>query len=275
MKKTIVVPVDFSEVTENAIQHALNFCQQTEESEIVLLHIVSGQSAIEGAESKLQMLQNKYASKGNIRYSAMVGELVDMGKFAQDMGGSLIFMGTHGLKGFQYLVGSRAIKVVSETSIPFIIVQGGVELCEVIDEIVVPLDFSSEEKVILSATASLAKVLNARIHIIGAHYSDELLKKRVDLNLSFAKRYLKEKGVDFVVVRASDQKEYQEEILDYSRMVDAKLIAIINHHEDGVSNLLGKNFDQNIITNKNKIPVLMFTGKKVNDNRDIFMMFSN
>ena len=275
MKKTILVPIDFSEVTEYALEHALNLCKQIPSSDIILLHIVSGKSAIKGAESKLQVLKQKYVGEFDIRCKALVGKLVDIGQFAEDLGVSLIYMGTHGLKGFQYLVGSKAIKVVSKANIPFIIIQDAVKNVDGIEEIVVPLDFSSEEKVVLSAAASLARALKARIHIIGAHYSDELLRKKVDLNLSFAKRYLKEKEVDFIVVRASDQKDYQDEIMDYTRMVDADLIAIINHHEDGVANLLGNNSDQNIITNNSKIPVMMFTGKNVSDNRDIFMMFSS
>jgi nucleotide-binding universal stress UspA family protein len=186
---------------------------------------------------------------------------------------SLICMGTHGLKGVQYLLGSKAIKVVSATTIPFIITQSDQPLKDEIHDIVVPIDFASEEKRVLSISARLAKALKGKLNVIGAGHDDPILSKKVDLNLSFTQRFLAENNVHFEVSKGTSSKNFQGEILDKAKDSDADIIAIVNHHEDGVRNLLGGNFDQNIITNKLKLPVLIFTGKSLVDKRDIFGMF--
>jgi len=53
-------------------------------------------------------------------------------------------------------------------------------------------------------------------------------------------------------------------------MVEADLIAIINHKEDGIKNLIGSNFDQQMITNKFNIPVLIMNYKQILKVYDLF-----
>ena len=50
---------------------------------------------------------------------------------------------------------------------------------------------------------------------------------------------------------------FENELIRFSQNIGADMIAIVNHHEGGLTNLLGNNFDQNVITNDAKIPVLI------------------
>lgn len=274
MNATILVPIDFTPVTEGALKHAILLARQSGNVDVLLLHMCKSERDEPKAKDKLNILADKYSDQGiKLSVRAVVGGIEEIGRLAEVLEAALICMGTHGLKGIQYLVGSKAIKVVSGTTLPFIITQKDPRK-DSIQEIVVPIDFASEEKRVLSHAASISKKLNARLHIIGASRSDQLLMKKVDLNLSFAQRFLQDKGVKFVVAKTAVDQDFQNEILGYCEKVNADLIAIVNHHEDGVRNLLGKNFDQNIITNKREIPVLMFTGKAIEDKRDMFRMFN-
>ncbi|MCC5918935.1 MAG: universal stress protein [Cryomorphaceae bacterium] len=273
MNKSILVPIDFTEITENALKHALGL-SKTLNTGVKLLNLVKKETEANRAKSLLETLAEKYADQ-NIPIStfAEIGEIKEIGHFAEKLQSGLVVMGTHGLKGIQYLVGSKALTVITNASTPFIVTQAA-PTKTVVKEIVVPMDFVSEEKVILSAISKFANALQAKVRVLAAGHDDEILSKKVKLNLSFAKRYLREKNVDFTINEAPGKKSFQDEIMDFTKMVDADMIALVNHHEDGYKNLLGKNFDQNIITNSHKIPVFMFTGKKISDHRDIFMMFS-
>lgn len=274
MTRTILVPIDFSKITVGGLKFAIKLGKQIGNVEITLLHLVKSKKEVEAAEKKLQKVADGYtADFPNIKVKSAEGGIEDIGRMAEIMDASLICMGTHGLKGIQYLLGSRAIKVISGTTIPFIVTQAEEPSKEDIEEIVVPIDFQAEEKRVLSVSARLAQALKAKLFVFGAGHDDELISKKVDLNLSFTHRFLSENKVPFEIKKSNPSKDFQNEILDHSTAVEADLIAIVNHHEDGVSNLLGGNFDQNIITNKLQLPVLIFTGKSLDDKRDIFGMF--
>lgn len=273
MTSTILVPIDFTPVTEGALKYSIQLANQLESADILLLHMAKNAKEQETAEGKLHQLAQTYSSDLPIRTKVAIGGIEDIGKTAELLEASLICMGTHGLKGIQYLVGSKAIKVVSGTTLPFIITQAHAPAAKASKEIVVPIDFAAEEKRVLTEAAALARSLGGRLHLLGANHDDELLAKKVALNLSFARRFLTEKGVQHVVANGAVGQNFQEFILEYCEREQADLIAIVNHHEDGVRNLLGANFDQNIITNQLQLPVLIFTGKALSDKRDIFGMF--
>ena len=70
----------------------------------------------------------------------------DIGDFAAEHHAQLIFMGTHGAHGWQHVTGSHALKVVTHSSVPFVIVQEKEVKDTGYDDIVVPLDFNKETK---------------------------------------------------------------------------------------------------------------------------------
>lgn len=273
MQKSILVPVDFTEVTENALIYAMPLAKRLNAG-IILLNFVKKDSEVPTSTEKLNALKEKHTTSDLIiSVYAEVGGIKDMGDFAKKNNAGLIVMGTHGLKGMQYLVGSKALSVIANSEVPFVVVQ---ELPQksTFSEIVVPMDFVSEEKVVLGSASKFAKALGARLRIIAARYKDESLSQKVKLNLSFAKRFLKSGDVDYTIDIAPGKQSFEDEIMDFAKTIDADLIGLVNHREDGYKNLFGKNFDQNILTNDLKIPVFIFTARKVSDLRDIFMMFS-
>ena len=273
MQKSLLVPIDFTEVTENALIYAIPLAKRLEAG-VILLNYAKSKSEVDQSKEKLDALAKKHADSGvSITSYAEVGGIKSMGSFAKDNNAGLIVMGTHGLKGIQYLVGSKALTVIANSEVPFVVVQNLPEK-QSFNEIVVPIDFVSEEKVVLGSASKFAKALGARLRIIAAHYKDESLAEKVRLNLSFAKRFLKGGDVPFAIDVVPGKQSFEDEIMEFAKSIDADLIGLVNHREDGYKNLFGKNFDQNILTNDLKIPVFIFTAKKVSDLRDIFMMFS-
>ncbi|MCH8554953.1 MAG: universal stress protein [Schleiferiaceae bacterium] len=273
MNKSILVPIDFTIVTENALVYAIPLAEKLHAS-IMLLNFVKTAKEVEPSTKLLKGLQEKYESSGiEITVHAVEGGIKDMGSFAESHNAGLIVMGTHGLKGLQYLVGSKALGVITNSSVPFVVVQNLPEKIS-FSNIVVPLNFLSEEKVVLGSASKFAKAIGAKMHVFAASFDDEILNGKVQLNLSFAKRFLRDKEIEHTIQEAAGKKPFEDEIMDFTKVVQADIIALVNHHEDGYKNLFGKNFDQNILTNNQNIPVFIFSGKKIADLRDIFMMFS-
>ena len=159
MKVKLLVPTDFSDVAHSAIQHAVKFSSIIN-AELILLHVVESREGIESAKEKLskdEIIGKSYSSSCTINSYVRIGNIFeDIGDFAAEFGVSLIFMGTHKYSRWQKIVGSRAIRVITSSPVPFILVQEKLMDAKGYDNIVVPLDLHKETKQKLTIVANIA-----------------------------------------------------------------------------------------------------------------------
>ena len=183
-KKKFIVPFDFTEVAESAIEHAM-ITAQVVGADVHLLHVVAKKEAIKEAKDKLAHSVKKAHSDTlskdvEIVTHVRVGNIFDdIAEFALEIGAELIFMGTHGAHGWQHITGSHALKVVTNSPTPFIIVQEARINKSGYDDIIVPLDLHKETKQKLTLVANMAKYFNSRVHVIIPDETDEFLQHTV------------------------------------------------------------------------------------------------
>ncbi|MCC5924840.1 MAG: universal stress protein, partial [Crocinitomicaceae bacterium] len=122
--KTFIVPHDFTSRADCALKHAVTTAKFVGAT-VYVLHVVPKDKNIKEAEAKLLNLLKGIDSKGvELIPKIRVGNIFDdIGDFAAEHHAELIFMGTHGASGWQHIAGSHALKVVTHSSVPFIIVQ--------------------------------------------------------------------------------------------------------------------------------------------------------
>lgn len=253
----IVVPTDFTEVSDSALQTAVNFTKRIK-SHIELIHIVKSAEKVEALREKLENQKNRFASPSiEINTHIRIGNIFDdIGDAASELGAKFIIMGTHGMKGLQHITGSHALKVITHSSIPFIVVQAAPERVG-IDNIVLPFDLAVDTKQKLKFAAEIAKVFKSKAHIIVPNESDEYFKKQVKSNILFAKKYLEEREIDYTVhIADNDAVNFHEDIVDLANDVKADLIAIMNHRKGSLPSFFSEPFEQKLITNQAKVPVL-------------------
>ncbi|MEN9444124.1 MAG: hypothetical protein RIS47_1014, partial [Bacteroidota bacterium] len=116
-ENTIIVPWDFSQVAEYALQHAIKIAKLTD-GEIHLLHVVKKDKEEVSAISKLNAIADEVHGKYGIRPSIVVREgsiFKVISDTANDLEATLLVMGTHGMKGMQKFTGSWALKVIAGT----------------------------------------------------------------------------------------------------------------------------------------------------------------
>ena len=82
------------------------------------------------------------------------------------MDAALIIMGTHGVRGMQFLTGSRALKIVTESSIPFIVVQERNIREHGYHRLVFPLDLHQDTKQKLSVVSDVARYFNSKVYLV-------------------------------------------------------------------------------------------------------------
>jgi nucleotide-binding universal stress UspA family protein len=148
MKKTILVAVDFTPVSYNALIYACELAKN-QTTEIIAVHLIdeniTGQFFAGKNPAVMKMAERMYQeiiqkTKNDMRnflsglqshYNADLKPVISHGTIyeafndvASKFDSSLIIMGTHGIIGMQSVFGSRAYKVVAKTYHPFLIVQG-------------------------------------------------------------------------------------------------------------------------------------------------------
>jgi nucleotide-binding universal stress UspA family protein len=177
--KVFIVPHDFTPVADNALNHALATAKLVE-AEIYLLHVVSKSKSILDAEKQLgELIKKKQTSVKLIPIVRLGNIFDDIGDFAAEHHADLIFMGTHGAHGWQHLTGSHALKVITHSTVPFVVVQEKEIKESGYDDIVVPLDLNKETKQKLAYVANMATYFKSRVHIITPDETDQILGKQV------------------------------------------------------------------------------------------------
>ena len=259
MNTKLLVPTDFSEVAQSAMQHAIKFAENIN-ADVVLLHVVSSREEVEEAKEKLSKeitLGSSFSSSCNITSFVRIGNIFeDIGDVAAELGISLIFMGTHKASRWQKLVGSRAIKVITSSPVPFIVTQEKLMNSNGYDNIVVPLDLNVETKQKLELVAKIAHYFDSQVHLLTNDNSDEFIKTKLKANQVWASNYLESKDIKNSSHLVDQADSLTEGIFKLSKEVDADLIAIMNLADETVLGLYENSFQEEIVANDLKVPVL-------------------
>ena len=268
----LLVPVDFSDVAANAVEYAIGLAPEFQ-CGVALLHVVDDEDKTLQAEKEMARFAARFNSGVEIKTYILVGNLFeDIAKAAELLEVYAVVMGTSGLKGLQYLFGSHALRIITSARSPFLITQENPPKPD-INTIVVPIDLAAEDKQILSLALQSARLFEAKIHLFVAHHTDEFQRNRTFRNEKFAHKYLDDHNIHYTTVHAEGKHEFSKEFLEYADLISADLLAVVNHKEQGFLNLLGRNFDQNVITNAHKIPVLVMNAHQHKRLTDIFDVF--
>ncbi|MFN6013989.1 MAG: universal stress protein [Flavobacteriales bacterium] len=256
-KKTFIVPHDFTPVADIALEHAIATAKPLN-AQVYVLHVVSKEKGITEAEEKLNSLISSYSSAGvDLIPTVRVGSIFeDIGEFAAEHHAELIFMGTHGAHGWQHVTGSHALKVITSSSVPFVIVQEKGIKETGYDDIVVPMDLHKETKQKLAIVANLATYFKSRVHVITPDETDEFLRHQVQANIQFANKFFSERGIE-VTTKLAPSSGFDKEVVKHAVNIDADLIAIMNLNRSNFFGSMTANYEQYIITNDAKIPALV------------------
>lgn len=205
----IVVPWDFSPVTENALQYAFRIGEITKDFSIDIIHVVEAtglfakgklneKEATEKIKEDVARLKEQYGVevKGQVLEGTIFKTLSD---YAFDVEADMVIMGTHGIKGVQKLTGSWALKVIAGSNVPFLVVQDAPKSKRIFENVIMPLDFKFEEKEKLQWAIKTSTQYGSRIHIILPQATDHGIQKKVSYNLAYAKKHLDSNNISYEI----------------------------------------------------------------------------
>lgn len=256
----VLVPHDFTVVANCAVSHASKIAKSFN-GEVYLLHVVSKTKEIAAAKEKLTKIveqsENKYAV--NMHIIVRIGNIFDdIGDVASEIGAGYIVMGTHGAKGMQTIFGSKALRVISHSKVPFVIVQEKAPSdTDAYDDIVVPIDYSDVTKQKLQIAANIATHFNSKIHIFAAKENDQFLQVKLDRELTFAKNYFAEKSISYSIENAEQSGGFKKQLIKFASRINADMIAVVNTRDGSLLPDFFGSEEQEVIANDAEIPVII------------------
>jgi len=258
LERPIIVPWDFTEVAENAFQHAV-YISKALNRDILLLHVLHHEEKDKDAkkaelEASTEKLGNEYGKKPY--YEVVSGSIFHaIGETAKELKAEMIIMGTHGIKGAQKLFGSKALKVVVSSRIPFLVVQDKPGK-EKIDTILLPIDFKRENKEKANWIYYLARNFGAKFIILKSAARDKGFKRKTLSNIKYVETFLKGHDVEYEIVSTSGKQSFKKEIVSFAKEHSADLILIMATRDiKWVDYILGAP-EQYILSNPENLPVM-------------------
>lgn len=281
--KTILFPTDFSECSEQALDHAL-FLAESFGAELHMLHAVllhqedpanpeqqfaSNVDLLDRlsriAQTRLAELADRSATQVKVRqverrgFSAAVVIL----EYAEEVGAELIVMGTHGHRAAaRFFLGSVAEQVVRHSECPVLTLRRRrtERPLEAIESILVPVDFSEHSRQAIVTAVSLADRWQAKIELVHvleipplpAFYgpvpevaSAQRLLELSDGELRQLGESLVPDGIQWTVTTLEGSAS--TEIVRHGREVGSDLIVIPSHGRSGLDRLLMGSTTQRVL----------------------------
>jgi nucleotide-binding universal stress UspA family protein len=262
----LLVPWDFTPVAENALKYAIKIGSLAVTSHIELIYVIEsggifskGKLTEKEATEKLKAdhIRIKDTYGVEVKSTVMEGNIFHtISEHAAEIAADLVVMGTHGIKGVQKLTGSWALKVIAGSSVPFLVVQDEPTKARVFEHVVMPLDFSFDEKSKLNWAIKVSVQYKSQIHIIIPNAFDAGVQKKVNYNLAFAKKHLESYNIPYEIHNAGKGNKFQDEVVKLALDIEADLILIMTSGSLDFTDYVFGAQEQHIIANEAKIPVM-------------------
>ncbi len=261
--KPVLIPTDFTVVAQYAIEYAAKFAKASNAS-MILLHIVKKSADIAEATAQVEAEAIKVSEEFGIPASGIVREgsiFSTIGETVDELDAGLVFMGTHGAKGMQKLMGSWALKVIVSSKVPITVVQG--HPSQQIERIAFPIDFKKENREKIGWVYYAAKLFKAKVCIFRTEISkDKKIEQGVKTNLVFTEKFLKSKDIEYDVTIAKGTESFAKEMLQFSEDINADLILITTTKGISIADFVLGTSEDDIISNSAHIPVMCVNPKK-------------
>jgi|YNPMSStandDraft_2_1061718.scaffolds.fasta_scaffold24081_1 nucleotide-binding universal stress UspA family protein len=270
--KTILVPIDFSGDSINALEHSILIANKVE-ANIRMIHVVKKKNfetpfvindftsffsnSVEDFFKKIIEKYKKEAKFGidyKIREGKIFTEICNQAKYDDAF---LIVMGTHGVSGFEEkILGSNAYKVVIDSPCPIITIRKKYAPVEP-KVIILPIDITKDTRKKVPFVAKYAQIFNSEVHVLGvAETKSESVKKKLTQYTNQTETFLKSKNlkVHKSIITGGDMTSI---ILNYANENNGNLIAIMTEQPNPFALIMG--LTAHNIVNESPIPVMSFS----------------
>jgi nucleotide-binding universal stress UspA family protein len=278
--KTILVPTDFSENANNALDYAIELAKR-EDAKIILLHAFhvtyiypdipmqylteQMQSLEEITNRELKLLCEKVEKSGELtcefynKESLAVDFILDT---IEKKKPDLVVMGTAGASGFkEMIIGSNTAKIVEKAKCPVIAVPEKV-LFSPIKNITYATNYNLTDIYALEKLVDIAKLFNAKITLLHVCYDVFTHDTEDDFMNIFKDKVKKDINYDKLEFKLIYGKDLIDVLEDYIKQESPDLISMSSHYKNLFDKLFGSNSTKKMAYHT-KVPLLAFHYKEI------------
>lgn len=257
-KNTILVPYDFTDIADNAVQHAILVSKKLN-ADILLLHIAKKENLIADLEKQLiEKAEDIHSSFGVLpKIKVKEGTIFKtINEVVEELNCIIVIMGTHGMKGLQKLTGSWALKVIIGSQVPYLVVQAPPRHDEY-KKVVFPVDYKTENKEKLKWVDFINKMFKSKTHIFATASKEGILDSRTKANVVFSKRFMEEKEIEYELALSDGESSFSQETIQYAEKIEADMVLVMTTRDISFHDYVLGAYEQYIIANNAQIPVLV------------------
>ncbi len=270
--KNIIVPVDFSIHSENALKAAATIALKNNAT-IIAVHMLglsdavltkTGSSDMEGmfyvqlAKKRFDEFLDKDFLNGinvlqTVKNYTVFTELDDV---AKEHNADLIVMGSHGNSGITELfVGSNTEKVVRTSQTPVLVIKQDAPFA--IQKAVVACDFKTESIEAFTKILNLLHTLNIQPALVYINTSgtEFLSTSELDHRLATFDEVLANSNFNVNNVCVYADYTVENGVFNYAHKIQAQLIALTTHGRQGMAHFFAGSIGEDIV-NHSALPVL-------------------
>jgi nucleotide-binding universal stress UspA family protein len=259
--KTILVPYDFSECANDALQVASKIARLSGAC-IDVVHLyeqmtdfhTENQRIREEIEAKLDRVPDLPFVQGVELRKFMLRQmsLSDMFKNERLAAVDLIVMGTHGATGLKGLVGSNTQRIVRQAPMPVLSIKHHIEDLELRD-VVFASNFSAQDVEKFDAFRPLLDLFDPKIHLLKVN-TPKTFERSEDSSRAID-AFLQRHTLNRFTATVYNDLSIEDGILNFTRSIDADLIAMATHGRTGFFHVVNGSLTEDIV-NHTAVPVL-------------------
>ncbi|TYA55927.1 universal stress protein [Formosa maritima] len=274
--KKIIVPIDFSEHSEYALEAAVKLAKNGD-TEILALHMLEMSDAVLNSTDSEQnqkaifflrlaekrfneFLDKPYLKEVNVtpivKHFKVFSEVNDV---AEEHDADLIIMGSHGSSGLsEIFVGSNTEKVVRHAEVPVLVLKHKFNK-STFNDVVFASDFSSESVQVYLKASKLFKALNAKLHLLYVNLPSDRFRSTNEIDELVNTFLMKADGNLDNLKNVNFVSDYTVEkgVLNFANKIGADLIAVSTHGRTGIAHFFEGSISEDI-ANHAILPVMTF-----------------
>jgi len=246
--KNIIVGIDFSNSSLNAMRHAVSIALKTGAD----LHLVwvktpgvahnvtedGGQNYIQKVQASLEEWRNMCKMESpdtEVNTVILEGKVhLEMTKYAANQPQSIIVMGTHGTSGFEEgYIGNNVYRLIKDTTVPILIMRENIEIKRDLHNIYAPIDLSFETLQKMRYATYLGKAFAAKVSIAGIYYPNNADTRHIiNVQMRHAADMCEDASVRYDMETLTVQNDLVKMLLEHANTLDSNLIVIMREENE-------------------------------------------
>jgi nucleotide-binding universal stress UspA family protein len=262
----ILVPTDFTPVGQNAIDHAIKACEILK-FKLVILHVINRETRAtfgkantgKVVESKLKEIAKEIKSKSKIKVDILCreGSIFDViNEVASELKVNLMILGTHGKRGLQHLTGSFAMKVITQSPVPVVVVQKRQIGSNGYKKVVFPIGLYTESRQQVFYAIVTHLLFKGEILVYKQTSNQVADSTKLSIITNQIEEEFNKHGVKFTITEAERHANFAGQLLDFAVSESADMILMMTDSNIEHPNFNNSSWSDKLMFNVAQIPVL-------------------